>query len=136
MRLEIVHDLCDPQITRSRVSLLNAAGIPYRTNHCGAIVAGSTATLCVRATEQPQIASWELIASVVFFTEDGAGCTRDFCSACWMEHKGGVNLTRAFTLEQSLRRRRGGLQNNPFGDGWIEHLMRRRYVEATKELRG
>ena len=31
--------------------------------------------------------------------------------------------------------REGGLQNNPFGDGWLEHVFCRKYVEATKELK-
>ena len=75
------------------------------------------------------------LVPVVFSTDDGVGCTRDLCSACWMEHKGGVSSTRTFTLEQAQRRQREGLQHNPFGDGWFEHLICRKYVEATKEVR-
>ena len=59
-----------------------------------------------------------------------------WCSVCWTEHRGGSGSTRTIKLKQSRHRQRGRLQNNRFGDGWIEHLMCRRYVQATKELRG
>ena len=72
---------------------------------------------------------------VFFTTEDGVGHTRALCSSCWTEHNGAVGSTRTFWLEQAPRRQRGGLQHNPFGDGRITHLMCRRYVKATKELR-
>ena len=61
--------------------------------------------------------------------------TRDLCSVCWTEHIGGVRSTRTFKLVQALLPKRGGLQQIHFIDEWIEHLMCRRYVEATKEVR-
>ena len=52
-----------------------------------------------------------------------------------LEHKGAASWTRSFELEQARRREKGPLRHDPCGDGWIEHFMRRRYVEATKELK-
>ena len=38
-------------------------------------------------------------------------------------------------IEQTQRRKRGGLEIQPFGDCWIEQAMRRKYIEVTKELK-
>ena len=51
---------------------------------------------------------WGLVL-VVFSKEDGVGRTRDLCSECWTEHKGGVSWTRIFELEQAQGQKRGGI---------------------------
>ena len=60
--------------------------------------------------------------------------TRYLCASCWTAHTGGVGSVRSFRAEQAQRRKRGGLKSHPFGDGWTEQVMRRRYIETTKEL--
>ena len=38
--------------------------------------------------------------------------------------------------EQTQRRKRGGLEIQPSGDCWIEQALWRKFIEATKELKG
>ena len=47
----------------------------------------------------------------------------------------GVSSIRSFRSEQTQRRKRGGLEIQPFGDCWIEAARRRKYLEVTSDLR-
>ena len=38
-------------------------------------------------------------------------------------------------IGQNLQRKRGGTEAQPIGDCWVETLMRRKYVEITKDLK-
>ena len=42
---------------------------------------------------------------------------------------------RSMKNEQTKRRKRGGLELQPFGDYWIEQALRRKYIEAIEELK-
>ena len=48
---------------------------------------------------------------------------------CWS-----VTSMRSTKKEQTQRRNRGELKSHPLGDCWIEEALRRKYIEATKEL--
>ena len=52
------------------------------------------------------------------------------------KHNGGVSSVRSSRSEQSQRRKRGRSQNHPCGDSWIEQVMRRKYIDATKPKSG
>ena len=71
---------------------------------------------------------------LVFPTEDGFWCTRDACAECWTLLHGGVRSIRSVKKEQRQRRKRGGLEIQPFGHCWIEQALRRMYIEVTREL--
>ena len=64
------------------------------------------------------------LGPVILYKEDGS--TRALCAKCGTEHNGGVSSAGTFKLEQARPRKRGGLQSHPFGDDWVEQVMRRR----------
>ena len=71
----------------------------------------------------------------VFPSEEGRGHQRDARAECWHELNGGSSSVSSLRGEQAQRRKRGrGLQSHPFGDCWIEQLVRRKYIEVTKDL--
>ena len=43
---------------------------------------------------------------------------------------------RRMKEEQTQRLKRGGLEIQPFGDCWIEQVLRRKYIGTTTELKG
>ena len=69
-----------------------------------------------------------------FPSEDGFGDTRDVCAECWTVLNDGDRSIRSMKKEQSQRRKRRGLEIQPFGDCWIEQALRWKDIEATKEF--
>ena len=58
---------------------------------------------------------------------------QDLCARCWKDSRGGKGGTRVVRDEQAFTRQRGGLQNNPFGDGLLEHIFCRQDIGQKKE---
>ena len=87
-----------------------------------------------RATQNQGLRYLDLVP-VVFHSEDGGGYVGDVSAACWTELNDGGQLG-ILEMEQSQRRKRGGLEAQPFGDCWNQQVVRRRYTEAAKELKG
>ena len=71
---------------------------------------------------------------LVFPSEDGSGCTRDVCAERWTVLNVEDSSVRSMKKEQAQRRKSGELQIQPFGNCWIKQAMRRKYIEATREL--
>ena len=72
---------------------------------------------------------------LVFPSEDGLWCTRDVCAECWKVLNSEDSSVRSMEKEQAQRRKRGKLQIQQFGNCWIKQAMRRKYIEATRELK-
>ena len=49
---------------------------------------------------------------------------------------GGHSSVENMRREQAQRCKRGGFQNQPCGECWIEQVMRRTYIEATERIEG
>ena len=75
------------------------------------------------------------LVPVVFPLEDGSGYTSDVFAECWTVFNDGDRSNRSMKKEQTQRRKRGGLEIQPFWDCWIEHALRRKHIEATKEFK-
>ena len=72
------------------------------------------------------------LVSLVVPTEGKVGRTQDLCEKCWKDsHEGNAEREPS----ELNKRSDGGVQNNLFGDRWLERLFCVKFVEATKELR-
>ena len=72
---------------------------------------------------------------VAFQTEDGKGRTGDLCAECWTANNGGNSSARSCRREQPQRRKRGGMEFQPFWDCWVEMVMRKDYMAITKDVK-
>ena len=72
------------------------------------------------------------LVSLVVPTEGKVGRTQDLCEKCWKDSHVGNAERKPSELN---KRSDGGVQNNLFGDRWLERLFCVKFVEATKELR-
>ena len=71
-----------------------------------------------------------------FRRKTGLGTPKMFVQKCWTELNGGDRSVRGMKTQQTQRCKRAGLEIQPLGDCWIEQVMRRKYIEATRRVEG
>jgi len=73
------------------------------------------------------------VTPVFLDAKDVKRYTRDRSVECWSANNAGVSSVRTFRSEHAHRRKRRGLEIQPFGYCWIETVLRKKYVEIMKE---
>ena len=74
------------------------------------------------------------LTPVVLQVEGGQGHTKDLSAECWKANNGGRGSARFFRLQQTQRRKRGGMEVQLFGICGVEVVMSRKYMQVTQKF--